>query len=253
MICLSDDEDGDEKSNTPVSTPAKQQQQTTSNGEKKIDPSHSSDWLVQRKDIIRIPELSIKHADLVKKHLEIACSAVCFGMVEYHVEAETISLRETDFELKLKGRKRNLQRTLYFEGSNLGGSLDNLNIKLAYSDIVSFYFSYQSRPPAAFIQVRPDFAELFHQYIPSADEQGKQFDPKSNGEIFLSINKSNLLLLDERRRRIVLCLQNLKPDMEKSTIASIYHYLKAKSSTMVNLLFLTFSKKVIFPFRMFVV
>lgn len=115
MICLSDDEEDDQKSITSLSTPAKQQQQqqarTPTNGEKKHDPSHSSDWIVQRKDIIRIPELSIKHADLVKKHLEISCSAVCFGMVEYHVELETIFLRETDFELKLKGRKTNFQRT----------------------------------------------------------------------------------------------------------------------------------------------
>ena len=110
VICLSDDEEDDHKSNTPVSTPAKQQQQQASipiNGEKKNDPTHSSDWIVQRKDIIRIPELSIKHADLVKKPLEISCSAVCFGMVEFHVESETILLRETDFELKLKGRKSN--------------------------------------------------------------------------------------------------------------------------------------------------
>ena len=57
----------------------------------------------------------------------------------------------------------------------------NLNIKLAYSDILSFYFSSQSQPPAAFIQVRPDFADLFEKYIPSTDEHGKGFDPKSSG------------------------------------------------------------------------
>ena len=70
----------------------------------------------------------------------------------------------------------------------LGGFMDNLNIKLAYSDILSFFFSYQSRPPAAFIQVRPDFAELFHKYIPSADEHGRKFDPKSNGWIIVFLS-----------------------------------------------------------------
>jgi hypothetical protein len=40
--------------------------------------------------------------------------------------------------------------------------------------------------------------------------------------------------LDEKRRRIVLCLKALKPEMEKANISSIYYYLKAKSSTMVN-------------------
>lgn len=58
----------------------------------------------------------------------------------------------------------------------------NLNIKLAYSDIISFLFSYQSQPPAAFIQVRPDFADLFAKYIPSTDECGKGFDPNSKGK-----------------------------------------------------------------------
>lgn len=120
--------------------------------------------------------------------------------------------------------------------------MDNLNIKLAYSDILSFYFSYQSRPPAAFIQVRPDFAELFQKYIPSTDEQGKKFDPKSNGSISSLYSHLQSLHLDERRRRIVLCLQGLKPDMERSTIASIFYYLKAKSSTMVDFLLTIFSK-----------
>lgn len=104
VICLSDDDDDDNtKSNALISTPAKQQASPTSNGEKKSESSHLSDWLVQRKDIIRIPELSIKHADLMKKSLELLCSAVCFGMVEFNVESETIFLRETEFELKLKG------------------------------------------------------------------------------------------------------------------------------------------------------
>lgn len=113
----------------------------------------------------------------------------------------------------------------------------NLNIKLAYSDILSFFFSFQSQPPTAFIQVRPDFANLFAQYIPSTDEHGKGFDPKSKGEeptkTWLSFSLNSLFLLDERRRRIVLCLKST-PDTENTTISSIYYYLKAKSSTMVH-------------------
>jgi hypothetical protein len=73
-----------------------------------------------------------------------------------------------------------MQKFFFF--SIISGDLViNLSIKLAYTDILSFYFSFQSQPPAAFIQVRPDFAELFAKYIPSADEHGKGFDPKSNG------------------------------------------------------------------------
>ena len=187
VICLSDDdEDDNNKSNTPVSTPAKQQSSPApiSNGEKKTDSFHLSDWLVQRKDVIRIPELSIKHADLIKKPLEISCSAVCFGMVEFNVEEEMIFLQETEFELKLKGTIKRNNPFSYTNDFLLGGFMDNLNIKLAYSDILSFFFSYQSHPPAAFIQVRPDFAEIFHKYIPSADEYGRKFDPKSSGRTF---------------------------------------------------------------------
>jgi len=115
--------------------------------------------------------------------------------------------------------------------------MNNLNIKLAYSDILSFYFSYQSQPPSAFIQVRPEFADLFAKFIPSTDEHGKGFDPNSKG--FYKNKRLYFILkfiyLDEKRRRIVLCLKPLKPDIEKTTISSIYHYLKAKSSTMVKI------------------
>ena len=60
--------------------------------------------------------------------------------------------------------------------------MDNLNIRLAYSDTLSFYFSYQSQPPAAFVQVRPEFVELFDQYIPFSDALGRGFDPNSSGK-----------------------------------------------------------------------
>jgi hypothetical protein len=63
----------------------------------------------------------------------------------------------------------------------LGAFYDNLNIKLAYSDIITFYFSFQSQIPAAFIQVRSEFARLFDKYIPTSDEHGLGFDPSSKG------------------------------------------------------------------------
>jgi hypothetical protein len=64
----------------------------------------------------------------------------------------------------------------------LGGYMENLNIKLAYSDIVTFYFSFRSKPPAGFIQARSEFAEIFDKYIPSSDEHGQGFDPNSKGK-----------------------------------------------------------------------
>lgn len=178
---MSDDEDDSNKVSPPLATPVKQSSSTVVNGDKKIDPSHTGDWIVQRKDIMRVPELAIKHADLMKQPLEVSCSAVCFGIVEFHVELEIILLKEIEFELKLKGSRKIQQNNEQSLETSLDGSMDNLNIKLAYSDILSFYFSYQSQPPAAFIQVRPDFAELFVKYIPSTDQHGKKFDPKSNG------------------------------------------------------------------------
>ncbi|CAF3888439.1 unnamed protein product [Rotaria magnacalcarata] len=207
IICLSDDDDNNNKNNqisvpivNPIkSPPSSSTSSTIVNGDNKIGISQVSDWIIQRKDVMRIPELTMKHSDLIKKTYELACSAVCFGILEFKVESEIILMKETEFELKLKS-----------------DFMANFNIKLAYSDIISFFYSFQSQPPAAFIQVRPDFADLFAKYIPSTDEHGKGFDPHSK---------------DERRRRIVLCLKS-SPDTEKSNTSSIYYYLKAKSSTM---------------------
>jgi hypothetical protein len=55
-------------------------------------------------------------------------------------------------------------------------------MKLAYSDVVAFYFSFQSQSPAALIQVRNEFAILFNRHIPTSDEKGRGFDPKSKGK-----------------------------------------------------------------------
>ncbi|CAF1292359.1 unnamed protein product [Adineta steineri] len=207
VICLSDDDDdGDNNNNNKtkldesIVTPIKQQSSAIINGKDKTDTSQKSDWMVHRKDIIRIPDLPIKQSELIKKPYELYCSAVRFGIVEFSVEAETILMKDIEFELKLKST-----------------FMDNLNIKLAYTDILSFFYSFQSQPPAAFIQVRPDFADLFATYIPSTDEHGKQFDPNSK---------------DERRRRIVLCLKHLESETEKITTSSIFYFLRAKSSTM---------------------
>jgi hypothetical protein len=63
----------------------------------------------------------------------------------------------------------------------LGGFHESLNIKLAYTDIIKFYFSFESQTPAALIQVRNEFARLFNKYIPTSDEHGKGFDPNSKG------------------------------------------------------------------------
>ncbi len=104
---MSDDDDDDNnnnKMNIPIVTPIKQQSSTIVNGDKKIDISQVSDWIVQRKDIMRIPELSIKHSDLIKKPFELCCSAVRFGIKEFNVESEIILMKETEFELKLKSK-----------------------------------------------------------------------------------------------------------------------------------------------------
>lgn len=55
-------------------------------------------------------------------------------------------------------------------------------MKLAYSDIITFYFSFQSQIPTALILVRDEFARLFDKYIPTSDDQGRGFDPKSKGK-----------------------------------------------------------------------
>lgn len=98
---MSDDDDDSDKMSIPSITPIKQQLSTVVNGDKKIDSSH---WIVQRKDIVRIPELSIKHADLIKKPFELGCSAVRFGITEFNVDSEIILLKEIEIELKLKSK-----------------------------------------------------------------------------------------------------------------------------------------------------
>ncbi|CAF2992384.1 unnamed protein product [Rotaria sp. Silwood2] len=137
VICLSDDDDdNNNKISIPVASPPKRRSPSLVNGDNNIETFQASDWIVQRKDIMRIPELTIKHSDLIQKTYELGCSAVRFGIIEFNVESEVILMKETEFELKLKS-----------------DFMANLNIKLAYSDIISFFFSFQSQPPAAFIQV----------------------------------------------------------------------------------------------------
>jgi hypothetical protein len=101
---LSDDDSDNNKMSVPIVTPIKQQSSTIVNGNNKNDTSQASDWIVHRKDIIRIPDLPIKHADLIKKPYELSCSAVRFGVVEFNIESEIIYMKETEIELKLKGK-----------------------------------------------------------------------------------------------------------------------------------------------------
>lgn len=199
VICLSDGDDDHDDPNE-LSTPVKNEPSKMTNGIQKTDLCPVSDWSVQRKDIARIPDLSIKRTDLIKQSIEIRCTLICFGIVEFHIESDTILMSNTEFEFKLQS-----------------SSMENLNIKLAYSDILKFFYSYQSQPPAAFIQVRSEFAELFDKYIPSSDEHGKKFDPNAK---------------DEKRRRIILYLEPLTSEMESIQISSIYYYLKAKAPSM---------------------
>lgn len=55
-------------------------------------------------------------------------------------------------------------------------------MKLAYTDVIAFYFSFESQTPVALIQVRSEFAKLFDRYIPTSDEKGRGFDPDSKGK-----------------------------------------------------------------------
>jgi hypothetical protein len=104
VICLSDDDGEEHKITTPLITPVKQQSVTIIDSNNKIDKSQPSDWNVQRKDIIRVPDLAIKHSDLIKKTLEMNCSAVRFGIIEFNVESEIILLKDIEFEFKLRGK-----------------------------------------------------------------------------------------------------------------------------------------------------
>ncbi|CAF0852460.1 unnamed protein product [Didymodactylos carnosus] len=223
VICLSDDDDDEIVTDSPAvksSTTVKLSdfnQSSLLNGKDDL-----SNWpTIQSKDIVQIPELPSSWMNVIQKPMTIKCTTVRFGIVEFQVEKESVFLKESEIEMKLKGLSK-------------GRSLENLNIKLAYSDVVQFIYSYQSRPPVALIQVRKEFAELFEQYIPSADEKGLAFDPTSKGKkiLCLNIHKHLFSIPDERRRRILLQLKPVSPDVEKNNIPVIYHYLKLRSPRM---------------------
>ncbi|CAF0843353.1 unnamed protein product [Didymodactylos carnosus] len=204
VIYLSDDDETViVSSNVKNCTAVKQSsfnQSSSSNGNDDL-----SDWLsIQSQDILQIPELLSNWTNVLQKPMVIQCINVRFGIIEFQVEKQSVFLKETEIEMKLKGQSK-------------GRSLENLNIKLAYSDVVRFVYFYESRPPAALIQVRKEFADLFEQFIPSADEEGLAFDPMSK---------------DERRRHVLLQLKPISSDVEKNNIPAIYHYLKARSPRM---------------------
>lgn len=105
---MSDDDDAnnsnDKKTSVPIPSPIQRPSSNLVNGDNSTETSQVSDWIVQRKDVMRIPELTIKHSDLIKKPYELACSAVRFGIVEFKVESEVILMKEIEFELKLKSK-----------------------------------------------------------------------------------------------------------------------------------------------------
>ncbi|CAF0793616.1 unnamed protein product [Rotaria sordida] len=207
VICLSDDDDDDDNNSKnsisiPITIPIIKQQNspTIVNSDIQNDTCETLNWTINNDDIIHVSELPSKYSDIFKKPFEIRCSAIRFGIVEFNVESDVVLMKEKEFHMKLTG-----------------GFLDNVNMKLAYSDVVAFYFSFQSQTPAAFIQVRSEFARLFDKYIPTSDEHGRGFDPNSK---------------DERRRHIMFYLKSLTPDMEKIHTSTIYHFLKTKSPKM---------------------
>ncbi|CAF1191597.1 unnamed protein product [Adineta steineri] len=198
IICLSDDDDDvdhNSKINTKITTPVKEKELLTTNNSNKYEPSN---WIIQDKDIIHVSPLPSKYSDIYKKPFEIRCSSVRFGITEFNIDSEIVLMKETEFEM-------NLSKNF----------MDNLSIKLAYSDVVKFYFSFESQTPAAFIHVRNEFAVLFDKFIPTSDEHGKGFNPNSK---------------DEKRRHIIFCLKALTPDMERIHIATIFYFLKTKST-----------------------
>ena len=108
---MSDDDDGDGKTRTlPITSTNETPTQISS--ETKLSSTRSTDWIVHRKDIMRVPDLTIKHSDLVKKAMEIRCSAICFGNIEFNVESEMILVKETELELKLKSEATNERRRI---------------------------------------------------------------------------------------------------------------------------------------------
>ena len=137
VICLSDDE---EDGNSELTTPIKQQTVNLANGLTKPETSPPSDWLVHRKDVVRVPDLSIKRSDLIKKPIEIGCSVICFGIAEFHVESETIQMKETDFEFKLKS-KAALSPVLppnFIDCRWLGGQSEHTARLFRYTDVLFF-------------------------------------------------------------------------------------------------------------------
>jgi len=174
VICLSDDEDNEKIPNSVV-TPTKQPESPLSVVNK--DVVHSSDWTIDEKDVICIPELPSKYSDIFKKPFEIRCTAIHFGIVEFDVELDIVYMAANEFQMKLASR-----------------FMTNVNMKLSYSDILKFYFSFQSEKPSAIIHVRNEFALLFNKFIQTSDEHGKGFDPTSSG-----ISKQSSILIGSLR------------------------------------------------------
>lgn len=99
VICLSDDED---QSQTKVKEDLEEKVESDDSNEEVL--AQTSSLLVHRKDIVRIPESTIKRSDLLKKPFELGCSKVFFGLTEFTTDEEKISLRDADFEMKLESK-----------------------------------------------------------------------------------------------------------------------------------------------------
>lgn len=118
VICLSDDDNDDiipdETSTTSANLNKGNDSSTTEKDPDEKDVNDPSNWIIQQKDIIRIPELPSNFSDIYKKPFEIRCTTIRFGVVEFSVDCEVVLMKEMEFEMRLKGkwslsRKQNIR------------------------------------------------------------------------------------------------------------------------------------------------
>jgi hypothetical protein len=107
VICLSDDDEnysstGKEKCSNVINT-SQNDALAANQTAHESDACDAPNWIIDEKDTIRIPELPSKYSDLFKKPFEVRCSSIRFGVVEFDVESEVLLMKETEFEMGLKG------------------------------------------------------------------------------------------------------------------------------------------------------
>ena len=105
MICLSDDDENFSSKETCLNVANTKQDDASATNQTapESDASDTPNWIIDEKDTIRIPELPSKYSDLFKKPFEMRCSSIRFGVVEFDVESEVLLMKETEFEMGLKG------------------------------------------------------------------------------------------------------------------------------------------------------